>query len=131
MRKALALCAAVAACLAVAGCGGSSTPSPTHVVAVYVDGLNHLDFRETCSTIHAPNAFPNQKVCEGYFAFNTAVGGAFTYRVVAHSAKVWTQTYRGREVRLAVVKYRNVTSPYLITAHLRLVDGAWRIVGVS
>jgi hypothetical protein len=131
MKKILFGLAAVFAVLAIAGCGGSSPASPTHVVAVYVDGLNHLDFRQTCSTIHAPVAFPTMSRCEGYFAFNTMMTGASVFRVVPHSAKVWEDTYRGRKVKLAVVKYANLTNPYVLTAHLRWIDGKWRIVGVS
>lgn len=114
---------------------GKPTSSPTHVVAVYVDGLNNYDFRETCTAIHAPHVFPALSKCEAYFGFNTAFqaysSGPSVYRVVAHSAKVWTQDYRGRSVRLAVVRFANVTVPAVLTAHLRFIDGAWRIVAVS
>ena len=36
-----------------------------------------------------------------------------------------------RQVKLAVVKYKNAGTGYVLKAHLRFIKGAWRIVGVS
>lgn len=133
MKKALAALAALGAALIVAGTAipvytsHSPTASPVHVVNVYLDGLNHLDYRQTCSTIHAPIPFPKMSACEAYFAFNTAMTGVQEYRIVKGSQKVWTETYRGRKLELAVVQYANLTTPYVLTAHLRKIHGVWKI----
>lgn len=118
---------AVGAAIVLAGCGGATVASPTHTVNVYLDGLNHLDYRQTCSTIHAPIPFPKLSACEAYFAFNTAMTGVQEYRIVKGSQKVWTETYRGRKLELAVVQYANLTTPYVLTAHLRKIHGVWKI----
>lgn len=137
MKRYVAL-AALCALLAIHGLIGlyhsfdaKPVASPTHVVNVYLDGLNHFDYRQACGTIHAPIPFPTMSQCEAYFAFNTAMTGAQEYRIVKGSQKVWTQTYRGHEVKLAVVQYANLTTPYILTAHLRIIHGAWKLVAVS
>jgi hypothetical protein len=131
MKRFLFAAVAVGAAIVLAGCGGATVASPTHVVNVYLDGLNHMDYRQACATIHAPIAFPTQAACEGYFSYMAAVNGQQRYVVVKGSQKVWTETYRGRELELAVVKYANLTNPYILTAHLRLIHGEWRLWAVT
>lgn len=138
MKKSLAALAVFgAACIVTATAvpaftsHSPSVASPVHVVNVYLDGLNHLDYRQACSTIHAPIPFPTLAACEAYFAFNTAMTGPQEYRIVKGSQKVWAETYRGRDVRLAVVEYANLTTPYILTAHLRVINGRWMLVAVT
>jgi hypothetical protein len=73
--------------------------SPTHVAAVFADGFTHGDFRQVCSTIDRPKT---QSVAE--CARNLASGtGVTDVTVTAHSVREWTESYRGRDARLAYV----------------------------
>jgi hypothetical protein len=123
----LIVCAAL-----LAGCGGNSTPSPTHVTAVFFDGVNHGDYRQTCQ-LWVP-ARKNVTRCEQGLTSNFATGLLFGawggYKVIPHTAKVWAQPYQGRHVELAIVRavYRvpGADVQYVIV-HLKRVDGRWLV----
>lgn len=131
MKAAVLSLAAVTAAVVVAGCGGgSSTPSPTHVAATFFDGINVVDLRQACSQLVKANR-ESMPACEanmvGWLGQIVAFYGLPHYQVVAHSAKTWTQKYRGRDVELAVVNATVRGQDLLLHAHLRKTPDGWKI----
>lgn len=124
--------AAVALTVAVSYGGGSSA-TPTHVASVYVDGINHGDFRQACSVIQ-PNVlkylWKSWTGCADYFAhtfgspFTGSLGG---YKLVAHSYDEWLE---GK----AIVARVRMTSPTGTLLKIRLVktkNFGWRLQSVG
>jgi hypothetical protein len=133
MRSLLVSACAFVCLLAVAaGCGSdTSSPTPTHVVAVWVDGLNHADARQVCTAVRIP-AHSTRAECETYYANligRLAFYGLFgSYRVVGHSVEQW----REGSVKVARVTVYSVSDKTNLL-HVRLVKTAhgWRIASVS
>lgn len=121
-RVVVALCVAFA-CL-VAGCGGSSSPSPTHVAAVFFDGVNHGDFRQTCSVWQTRAVWR----CEAGLTVQlgeAAISGEFGgYRVVPRSVRMW----RTGRIEYATVRVDYTPGGQQLTAHLRKrPGGSWLV----
>ena len=75
--------------------GGKASPTPTHVVAQFVDGLNNGDVRQVCETIDPAfikKAFTTLQGCEEYWTQNLAQGVFFGiwggYKVIPHTYHV-------------------------------------------
>jgi hypothetical protein len=99
--------------------------SPLHVAAVFFDGINNLDFRQTCGVWQAGRQ--HMQECEGWLAFRAALGGPEHYTVVAHSTKEW----REGDVSVASVKVRG---PYGVVLTVRLVKtraNGWLVVSAA
>lgn len=149
----LPLALAVAAIIIVATSGTKRFPSPTHVVAVFLDGYDHADYRQACG-VQKPEDQP-MIVCEEFYVSNVAQGlffGRFGgYKVVPHSVKEWrwpvcrdghnitAKVCPGdphgtgiRMVELATVEF--VYAPQggkPLTAHLRKTKNGWRIWAIT
>jgi len=132
MRRALV----ALACLAflAAGCGGSSTPSPTHVVATWVDAINHGDARQACSTLRVVPRKLKVPDCEAEWAQTLGTlpfyGVWGSYRVMAHSVVEWTETYQGREVRVARVTVYSTQNDAVLHARLILTRHGWKLAAI-
>lgn len=142
MRR-LALVAAAAAGLVGIAYGASALdrygklppPTPTHVAAVFIDGFNQGDLRETCSMVQPSvlkRDWKNMPGCENYMVgflgqtasmFGYSLGG---YRIIPHSVKEW----REGDVRVAsvAVTYAPIGGKPL---HVRLIETrvGWRVAG--
>lgn len=132
MRK-LATLVALAGAVLVAGCGGSSGPTPTRVAAVYIDAINHGDFRQACAQVQPSvlkHLWGSYTACQSYFtaAFSMVAqySGLGGYKVVPHSYRGW----REGDTKVARVL---VTPPYGDLLRVRLVKTShgWKIAGVS
>lgn len=125
-RIVAALCAVVAV-LAATACGGSSAPTPTHVTAVFVDGLNHADFRQACSVV-SPKLGGGTVNCEQSLVSAAAQADFFGfwggYAVVPHSEK----DYGDRATVL--VTYKPLGGKP-IQVSLEKVKGRWLIVSIG
>lgn len=111
-----------------------TTATPTHAVAVFVDGINHGDIRETCSVWL--QAQRHMRSCEAGLTAQlgeAAASGEFGgYRVIARSAREWRQAYRGRVVSLATVRVVYAPSGGAgLTARLVERDGRWLVEQVA
>jgi hypothetical protein len=102
----------------------SPVSSPTHVAAVFADGFRNGDFRQVCTVIDRPKT---QSVAE--CARNLASGtGVTDVTVKAHSVREWTESYRGREARLAYVAITvYVLEPNFTTLQYDRVPVAYRV----
>jgi hypothetical protein len=82
--------------------------SPTHVAAVFIDGLNHGDYRQACAQIQSSvvaHNWKNQSGCETYFTVDFAqyaslFGTISGYKVIDRSRKEW----REGDARVASVR---------------------------
>ena len=136
MRRAVGYLAALwLAAITLAGCGGSSPATPLHVTALWIDGINHGDARQSCQHVRIPKRATAVQ-CEAYYAGLSNQLGFFqtlgTYRVVAHSTVTWTETYRGRTVEVARVTVYSLGDKTTIL-HVRLIKGAngWKVVNTT
>lgn len=130
MKLYLVTCAAALVLLAV-GVGvatqGDSTPTPTHVVNVFLDGFNHGDFRQMCSTVRHADA-----TCIKGYTMAAAQGLIFGvwggYGVIPHSYKGWTEG----SVKVASVKFRYLPNKLsqAITVRLIKTKHGWKIAGI-
>ena len=89
----LIACAVILAAGLYGQLGSKSTDTPTHVTAVFFDGVNHGDYRQTCSVWQAARS--KMSACESGLArqlgMSALMGEWGGYRVVPHSEKVWAQ----------------------------------------
>ena len=117
----------------VAGCGGNTTPTPLHVAAVYIDGINSGDFRQACAQIQpavVKRLWGKPSSCPSYFTSAFAMVATYQglggYTVVPHSYRGW----REGDVRVASVKAK---TPYGSTLTVRLVKtaGGYKLASVS
>lgn len=106
---------------------GGTQPSPVHVTAVFFDGVNHGDYRQTCSVWEA--ARKNMARCEAgmtvQIASSVMYGEFGGYQIVAHSEKEW----RTGAIEYATVQVKYVpTGGQKVVAHLRKrPGGAWEV----
>lgn len=109
-----------------------TTATPTTVTARFFDGVNNGDTRQACAQLVRKNRGSLPRCELGYIVILGQLaffyGKVPHYQVVGHSVKTWSQEYRGRSVRLAVVSVtvRGDRSS-LLHVWLRLTPAGWRI----
>jgi hypothetical protein len=132
-RVGVSLLAILLCALALAGCGSNAASTPTHVAAIYIDAVNHGDFRAACQQIQpavVKHLWGSFTACQSYFtsafSFVASYKGLGGYKIVPHSYRGW----REGDARVARVL---MTPPYGDLLRVRLVKTAhgWKIAGVS
>ena len=101
-----------------------SSPTPTHVAAVFFDGYTHGDLRQTCHVWQQGRT--HQAQCVAYLALLIASSGTGDYRVLPHSYKGW----REGSTEVASVRVFNAASTQMLTVRLVKTAHGWLVVSV-